>query len=506
VNRERGALTGAVVVPLRNFGRGVGPDAVAFRRHPFAIANEILLQQNVPGHERPFCRITFVQGSDLVKSCIVESEIGAFEVADNQRGAVVESIGPYLRQRGRPWNEIRTELLERKSRDYDWRGGRIPLYVYHDNDELLSVAREAYGLYFSENALGGRAFPSLVRMEQELVRMSLDLFHAPSGAAGTFTSGGTESIFLALKTARDRFRAHGHRGVPPNVVIPRTAHPAFDKSAHYLDVGVRRIDVGADLRVNVAQLEAAIDPHTMLIAGSAPCYPYGVYDNIERLSEIAISRSVWLHVDACLGGFLAPFARDEGYPIPDFDFVHPGVTSLSADLHKYGFSAKGASVLLYQSATLKAHQSFDFDDWPRGKYFTESFLGTRPGGAIASAWAVAQYLGRDGYRRLARKTLEAKEQLIHGIEKIDALRVVRPSELCIVLYRSSDSQVDIGAVAEMLAERGWFVGRTREPQALHFALNAVHAPVIAKYLDDLSDVVALARSSGRTGVHDDRTY
>jgi sphinganine-1-phosphate aldolase len=435
-----------------------------------------------------------------------DAEIGGVEAPDLYDGAPITPASSTMLEDGRCWSDIRDDLVARKNGDYDWRAGRTPIYVYHDNDELLSVSREAYGLYFTENALGRRAFPSLVRMEEDIIRMSLSLFRAPQAAGGSFTSGGTESIFLALKTARDRFRATRGRELRPVVVVPVTAHPAFDKAAHYLDIDVVRIDVGSDLRVDVTRLSSAIDDRTIMIVGSAPCYPYGVYDQISLLGEIAISKDVWLHVDACLGGFLAPFARDEGYAIPDFDFSIPGVTSLSADLHKYGFAAKGASVLLFCSATLQAFQGFHFENWPRGTYSTETFLGSRPGGAIASAWAVSQYLGRMGYRRLARKTMEAKQRLVQGIEMIKGLEVISPSELSIVLYKSVDGDVDIKGVAEVLSEKGWFVGRSREPKAIHLALNAVHAPIIDEYILDLRDAVRRVRILRRVGKEDDMTY
>jgi sphinganine-1-phosphate aldolase len=434
-----------------------------------------------------------------------EHEIGG-SGAGLEKGASCAAVCKRLPQEGRSWRDVRADLVALKRDDYDWRAGRLPIYVYHDNDELLTVSREAHDLYFSENALGRRAFPSLARMEDEIVGMALDLFHAPSGAAGSFTSGGTESIFLALKSARSHFRARNGGARKPAVIVPRTAHPAFDKAAEYLDVEVVRVDTGADLRVDVAALADAINDRTMMIVGSAPCYPYGVFDSISALADIARSRGLWLHVDACLGGFLAPFARDEGYPIPDFDFSLAGVTSLSADLHKYGFTARGASLVLYRSASFKAHQGFQFDGWPRGTYSTETFLGSRPGGPIASAWAVTQYLGRAGYRRLARKTLEAKQRLIDGIEAIEGLKVVVPNELSIVLYGSVDERVDIRAIADVLAEKRWFVGRTREPLAIHLALNAVHASVIDDYLSDLNEATRLVRASGRTGEHDDMTY
>lgn len=413
---------------------------------------------------------------------------------------------PSLPESGRPWSEIRADLISRKAGDFDWRGGRLPIYVYYDDEQLLEVSREAYNLYFSENALGKKAFPSLARMEEEVVGMSLALFHAPAGAAGSFTSGGTESLFLAMKTSRDYFRAKQGVASKPNIVIPVTAHPAFDKAAEYLGIEVVRTPLHSDRRCDVDALADAIDEHTMLIAGSAPCYPFGVYDPIAELAKVARVRDVWLHVDACLGGFLAPFAKDEGFEIPDFDFSVEGVTSLSADLHKYGFSARGASVVVYRSEELNSYQRFQFSNWPRGSYSTDTFLGSRPGGSIASAWAVMQYLGRAGYRRLARKTMEAKQRLVRGIQEIAGLEVLLPSDLSVVLYKSADRRVDINAVADLMTEKRWFVGRSRDPQAVHLALNAVHAPVIEKYLSDLREAVNHARLSGRSGSYDDTTY
>lgn len=434
------------------------------------------------------------------------NDIGTDQTPSEATGRSQFDVRPELPVEGRSWRDIHADLISRKSLDYDWRAGRVPLYIYYDNDELLSVARDAYSLFFTENSLGARAFPSLRRMENEVVQMCLSLFHAPDNADGSFTSGGTESLFLALKTARDVFIETHPSGGKVNIVIPRTAHPAIDKAAHYLGVDVHRIDVGSELRVNTEALENAIDSRTIMIVGSAPCYPYGVYDCISQLGEVALSKKVWLHVDACLGGFLAPFVRDEGYPIPDFDFSIPGVTSLSADLHKFGFSAKGASVVLYRSSTMKRHQRFEFNNWPRGSYATETLLGSRPGGAVASAWAVSQYLGIVGYRKLARKTMEAKTRLASGIERIAALEVIRPSELNILLYKSADRSVDINAVAELLGNRGWFVGRSREPEAIHLALNTVHYPIIDEYLDDLNSVVMEVRRTGMTGAQDDTTY
>lgn len=433
-------------------------------------------------------------------------DIGWCEDIGLQTGMSVLPTRPRIGEDGRCWEDICRDLIAFKTSDHDWRGGKVPIYVYYDSEELLGVSRDAYNLYFSENALGRRAFPSIVRMESDVIGMALSLFKAPEGAVGSFTSGGTESIFLALKAARDHFRVSHPREQRPRIVIPRTAHPAFDKAAHYLDCDVVRTKTTTDLRADADDLAAAIDTRTMLIAGSAPCYPYGVFDPIAKFGQIATSHGVWFHVDACLGGFLAPFAREEGYCVPEFEFSVPGVTSLSADLHKHGFCAKGASVVLYGSRALHARQRFHFDNWPRGTYSTETFLGSRPGGAVASAWAVLQFLGRIGFRRLARKTMGAKDRLVTGIEEISGLEVVRPSDLSIVLYKSSDKAVEINAVAESMREKGWFVGRSREPDAIHLALNPVHTRMIDEYVMDLKGAVDNVRSSGRLGEHDDHTY
>lgn len=411
-----------------------------------------------------------------------------------------------LPRTGRSWSEIKSSLVEAKSKDYGWREGRLPLYVYYNDEELLRVSKEAYNLYFSENALGRRAFPSLVQLEDDVVSMALSLFRAPSTASGTFTSGGTESQFLAVKAARNKAKADSPKLRSPNIVVPRTCHPSIDKAAHYLGLEVVRVPVTKDFRADVAAISKAINGETIMLVASAPGYTHGVFDPIDRLAALAEEKKIWLHVDACLGGFLAPFARLEGYPIPDFDFSLPGVASLSADIHKYGFSAKGASVLLLRDAQLRRYQRFEFRDWPRGVYATDTFLGSRAGGAAASAWAVMNYLGEEGYRRIARRIMDTKEQLAAGINALPGLEVIQPSELCMLLYRSYDADLDINAVAEGMVKRGWFVGRSIEPEAIHFAINPVHSPILDGYLRDLRKAVQDAKEQRLVGKVDEHTY
>ncbi|WP_088153489.1 pyridoxal phosphate-dependent decarboxylase family protein [Achromobacter xylosoxidans] len=410
---------------------------------------------------------------------------------------------------GTPWPALEKRLDDAKNGDYRWDEGRMALYVYWLDDALGAVSKNASAKYFMENGLGRKAFPSVQRLESEVIDMALSLFNAPAGAAGSFTSGGTESIFQAVKSARSLKRATGDSAGHERlkIVVPRSAHPAFNKAAYYLDMDVQRIAIGDDFRADVQALNAAVDDRTALIVGSAPAYPHGVYDPIAALSEVALKHQVPLHVDACVGGFLGPFMKLNGEPIPDFDFSLPGVTSISADIHKYGFAAKGASLILYRNEIFKQHQRFEFDDWPRGHYETDTFLGTRPASPVASAWAVLNYLGTEGYRGIAKIVADTRNRMIQGIEDIEGLEVLRPhSELSFVLYRSRDPSVDINAVAQELDKKGWFVGVGVDPVAIHFMVNPVHQSIMERYLDDLRAAVKNVRDNKLTAQTNAHTY
>jgi glutamate/tyrosine decarboxylase-like PLP-dependent enzyme len=425
-----------------------------------------------------------------------------------QAAETPSTIHKPLPQKGTPWPTLRRQLVEAKGGDYSWEEGRLPLYVYWLDEGLGQVSQEAASMFFMENALGRKAFPSVQQLQDEVIGMALSLFNAPAGAGGSFTSGGTESIFQAVKSARGLKRSKsGDKLLRCRIVVPVTAHPAFDKAAQNLDMDVHRVPIGSDFRVDVAAMGAAIDERTALIVGSAPAYPHGVFDDIAALGELALARGLPLHVDACVGGFLAPFMKLNGEAIPAFDFSLPGVTSLSADIHKYGFAAKGASLILYRDAGFKAFQQFEFDNWPRGHYATETFLGTRPAGPVASAWAVMNYLGEAGYRRIAAVVSATRDRMIAGVDAIEGLRVVRPlSELSFVLYGSNDPAVDINAVADAMTARGWFMGRSVEPPAIHFMVNPVHAEAMDAYLKDQRESVQQVRSARAVGTMDTQTY
>jgi glutamate/tyrosine decarboxylase-like PLP-dependent enzyme len=410
-------------------------------------------------------------------------------------------------EQGRPWTELETELEASKQDDFSWRQGRMALYYYFRDDALMQVQKDSYTAFWNENGMAQRAFPSLKKLEGEVIEMGLSLMNAPPGATATFTSGGSESIFMALKTARDWAKAE--KGITrPNFVVPRTAHPTFTRAGQLLGVDVIRVPTTRnDFRADVAALERRIDADTIGLVGSAPNYPFGVFDPIGEIASLAKRRGLWMHVDACIGGFLAPFARDIGHDIPSFDFAHDGVVSMSADLHKYGMAAKGASLMLLRDKALQdKYQVFNFNDWERGAYSSPLTTGTRPAGAIAAAWAVLHYLGREGYRENARIIMDTKARLVVGINAIPGLAVLEPHELCIFVYRSVDPNLDIAAVAESLLKRRWFVGRQAEPPGIHVHLNTGHVVAVDDYLRDLADAVAEARGRSPATQSVERTY
>ncbi len=399
-----------------------------------------------------------------------------------------------LPARGTDWPSLREQLQALGSDDVDWRRARTAVYVFNAGEDVLNVAKEAYSLYQSENALGPAAFPSLRRMESEVVEIGLSLLGAPDGACGDLTSGGSESIFLAVKACRNQARAEGRVADRGCLVLPRSAHPAFDKAAGVLGLRVVRVPVAADLRADVRAMAEAITRDTLMIVGSAPCFPYGVIDPIAELGALARETGTWLHVDACVGGYFAPFARLNGQALPAFDFAVPEVRSISADLHKYGYAAKGASTLFHRSEAQREHQVFTFDAWPAGGMRTATAAGTRPGGAIASAWAVLHYLGVDGYRAKARAVTDTRVKLITGIRAIPELCTWGEPQLGLFSYGSE--QLDIFAVWKQLALRGWFTGLLTEPRGIHLMLSPAHAQVADEYLADLRDATDAVRRSG----------
>ncbi|MBK8197209.1 MAG: aspartate aminotransferase family protein [Acidobacteria bacterium] len=390
---------------------------------------------------------------------------------------------------GRDWDEVRAEMRARGGGDVDWRSGRTAVYVFNAGDDVHHVQQEAYALYMSENGLGPLAFPSLAQMEKEVIEMALGLLHGPDGAAGAMTSGGTDSITMALKTARDFARAKGGPTSGHNLVIPRSGHLAFHKAAHLMDIEVRSVPLKTDgsYEADPAAMAAAVDEATIMMVGSAPNFPHGIIDPIAALGEVAAAKGVWLHVDACVGGYFAPFARMNGVPVPAFDFEVPAVHSMSADLHKYGYCAKGASTVLFRSEELYRHMPFNMRDWSGAPMKTPTLAGTRPGGAISAAWAVMNVLGVAGYREKQGLVCATREKIETGVKALGFEVLGRPM-LGLMAFRHPEA--DTLALYAAMRARGWFTSFTAEPQSLHLMLSPKHAEVADAYLADLDAALA----------------
>jgi glutamate/tyrosine decarboxylase-like PLP-dependent enzyme len=397
------------------------------------------------------------------------------------------TMGAQLPEKGVPRDEIFASMREMKTRDADWQGGRTWSLIYPAGEEVDDVLREANNLYMFENALNPFRFPSLRRMEADVVSMTVNLLHGDEESGGTMTSGGTESILMAVKTARDRGREE--KGITrPEMVVPVSAHPAFAKAAKYLCLDMKQIPLRDDLRADPEAAARLLTENTVLVVGSAPNYPHGVIDPIPELAALAAERNISFHTDACVGGFLLPFLERLGHPVPPFDFRVPGVTTMSADVHKYGFCTKGASVIAHRSQATLQYQMFLYDEWPGGLYGSPAMAGARAAAPIAAAWAVMRYLGQEGYQRLAQRTIETARKLRAGIEAIPQLHVFGDPPASLLAFGSSE--IDVMAVGDVMDDRGWHLDRQKNPDALHMMVSPTHARVADRFLSDLREAVA----------------
>ncbi len=386
-----------------------------------------------------------------------------------------------------------------RARDYgksdaDFRGGRTWSMVYWAGEAHHDLVEQAHDLYLAQNALNPIAFKGLKRMEAEVVQMCASLFHGPATTVGTMTSGGTESLLLAVKAYRDRARAKWPWILRPNLVVPRTIHPAFTKAAHLFGVRLKLVAVDEDGRVDPAAMARAIDRNTIALAASAPQYVTGDVDPIPELATLALRKKLPMHVDACFGGFILPWLERLGVDMPAWDFRVPGVTSVSADLHKYGYAAKGASVLLYRDMSYLRHQFFVATGWPGGIYLSPGLPGTRPGGPIAAAWAALQGMGERGYLDKAREAHAVAERLRAGIAAVPGLRVLGRGQSTIVTWAAAEEGLSVYAVADQLQAAGWAVDRQQAPPSVHCSCNAANGPVVDTYLSDLAAAVAHVRA------------
>ncbi len=399
-------------------------------------------------------------------------------------------------------NQVLSQMRRLKAKEESrWKQGFVSGAVYHGDSGHINFLNQVYALHSQVNPLHSDLWPSATKYEAEIVSMTARMLGAeragglgtPSEVCGTVTSGGTESILLAMKTYRDR--AFEERGIEfPEMIVPVTAHAAFDKAAQYFGIRKRVVPMEADYRARVSSVKRAINRNTIAIVGSAPTFPHGAIDPIEELSELARKRGIGFHTDACLGGFVLPWARKLGANVPEFDFGLPGVTSMSADTHKFGYAAKGTSVVLYRGHELRRYQYYTVTDWPGGMYFSPTFAGSRPGALSAACWAAMVSMGESGYLNATKKILKTAEAIKDGIREIPELRLCG-NPLWVVAF-ASDS-LDIYRVMDFMTKRRWNLNGLHKPPCVHICVTLRHAQagVAARFLRDLNAAVKHVRDN-----------
>ncbi|RIK07999.1 MAG: aspartate aminotransferase family protein [Acidobacteria bacterium] len=397
-----------------------------------------------------------------------------------------------LPEQGMSKDDVIAALSAMRVNDVRWQDGKTFGMIYDAGPEVHEVIEAVAPLFVHDNALNTMAFPSLGQIQREVVAATASLLHGPHTASGFMTSGGTESILMAVKSARERGRSE--RGIgAPNLVLAESAHAAFHKGGHYFGLEIRKVPVREDFKADVGAMANAVDENTVLVVGSAPQYPQGVIDPINEIAALAADVGANMHVDACMGGFVLPFMEMNGEELPPWDFRVEGVTSISADIHKLGYAPKGASVIVHRTKELRKYQTFVFDGWLGGFYASPSMQGTRAGLPMALAWAVMHTLGIEGYRRLVAETIEARRTMVAGIRDIEGVDVLGKPEAQIVAIAAApgfEDPVDIFAVGDAMRERGWFHDRQGPPDSLHATVSAGNVMVIGDYLRDLRESVA----------------
>jgi len=422
------------------------------------------------------------------------------EEYDNLMAGMEESLKPYrhefwsynhLPQTGLEQADILHQLESLKNREESrWRDGYVSGAVYHGDQIFTEFLNQVYAIHSQANPMHTDVWPSSTKFEAEIVAMTAEMLGATETAdeiCGTVSSGGTESILLAMKTYRDRAREE--RGIRrPEMIAPSSAHTAFDKAAQFFGIKLIRTPVTPDFRADVNAIKRAINHNTIVIIGSAPCFPHGVIDPIEELSTLAQTHGVGFHTDACLGGFVLPWVEKLGYPVPAFDFRLPGVTSMSADTHKYGFAAKGTSVVLYRGLELRRFQYFTAADWPGGLYFSPTLAGSRPGSLSAVCWAAMLAMGQDGYLKATKSLLETASVIKAGIADIPELYLL--GDPLWVLAFGSDT-LNIYQVMDQMNQSNWSLNPLQKPIAVHIALTLRHTQpgVAEKFIHDLRQAV-----------------
>lgn len=428
---------------------------------------------------------------------------------EREKGKVVDKLQSSIKSGREHWQTelprvgLGVGVIERlkfeKSKDVQWQG-RCSGTVYIGGSESeghFSLINEAYSMFAHTNPLHLSIFPSLARFEGEVVAMTASMFGSREKASGgqvcgNMSSGGTESIVLAVKSSRDYMKVK--KGImKPEMIIPESGHSAYDKAAQYLKIKLWRVPVNEDFQADVKAIQRYVNKNTIMIVGSAPGFPHGIIDPIEELADLALRWGICFHVDLCLGGFVLPFARKLGYPIPPFDFTVQGVTSISVDIHKYGLGPKGTSVVLYRNHEIRKQQFVAVTEWSGGLYISPTVAGSRPGGLIAGAWAAMMTIGEEGYLEAVRKVMEVSKVIQQGIKQIPELFIVGRPDMTVIAFGSD--KLDIFKVNDVLSTQGWHLNALQRPNSIHICLTLQHTLIAEDFLKDLKEAVTTVQEN-----------
>ncbi len=430
--------------------------------------------------------------------------------AENQKTMVAfeHSLKPYknkfttyasLPSSGRTHEEILHDIQSMHDLESSrWKDGYVSGGIYHGDQAHIDFLNQVYALQSQSNPLHSDLFPSATKYEAEIVSMVAHMHGKGKTATsqevcGTVTSGGTESILCAIKSYRDRAREE--RGITePEMIVPVTAHAAFDKASQYFNIKQVKIPVTANYEATAESVKRAINNNTIVVVGSAPAFPHGTFDHIEAMSNVALKHKIGFHTDCCLGGFVVPFAEKLGYKVPVVDFRLPGVTSMSVDTHKYGYAAKGTSVVLYRTEDLRHYQFYATADWPGGLYNSPTLAGSRPGALSAACWAAMLAMGEEGYLKSVKAIFETADKIKHGLKEIPEIKLLGHPHWILAL---ASDKLNIYEVLDQMTKRHWNLNGLQKPACFHIALTLRHTQpgVAERFLQDLKDSVAVVKAS-----------
>ncbi|MCD4741790.1 MAG: aspartate aminotransferase family protein [Desulfobacteraceae bacterium] len=383
-----------------------------------------------------------------------------------------------------------------------WKNGQVSGTFYHAGKDHLQFLNKAFSFFSHVNTIQFDLCPSMFKMESDIIAMTAQMLNgdavkehnAEDNVCGTMTSGGSESIMMAMMTYRDWAKAEKNIDLP-EIIMPHTAHPAFDKAGKYFGINMVHVPVSEpDFRVDPKEVESRINKNTIAIVGSAGNYPYGLIDPLEELSKIALKHDIGFHIDGCLGGFVLPWIEKLGYDIPVFDFRLKGLTSMSADTHKFGFALKGTSVVLYRNNNFRRYQYFDIPDWPGGLYASPTSAGSRSGGLTAATWASMIYLGQEGYLKAVRAIMDVADEMKQGVKDIPELDLIGDPSFVISFL---SKEIDVYHVNDFMKTRDWRFNCLQLPPAMHFCVTMPQTfvpGVAAKWVNDLKDGIEYAKS------------